>query len=381
MCFDRGVMAGGKHDRDEGSRAGSVNPIVQISGGPLVSVHSATHSGTRAVRSGGVFRCPVAQSVNSDGRVASSSSDIPEVAISPDDPYRLCSSSADVPELVRVTRPLPLRRRVSPRDFARLLLLDAPDHSGDHAFFGELADGVLERLAAELHTDVRALRAVWSALRSNGLGMAFQFRSRGFFIACPSGSYLCHESADALSAQLCLSLQQMCVSGGTTVRRQGFSDRSDCSRLRWLWMVQMPCRLRVPDASQLVLEVASFAATVLGKHLLGSRAQLFASSLKLYREKGVGCLSMFVNHFESGPVIGVPLHVDNRNVHGTVVISLTTNDHRDQLMVCVSSAGAGCYYTTSLHVPGHAVAFGPNVFHGLPAIRRTSPRFTVNVFF
>jgi hypothetical protein len=138
---------------------------------------------------------------------------------------------------------------------------------------------------------------------------------------------------------MCAYLREPCVLEGTKRSSVGFytgglHDRT--SRLRWLWLVIMPCiqvSERHRSATTVILEAA---ANVMMSHLGGERQTLFKASLELYRSKGAGCLSMFVNHYCAGELSGAPLHVDTRCIHGTVVINLSCNSEEDQLTVCTS---------------------------------------------
>jgi hypothetical protein len=136
----------------------------------------------------------------------------------------------------------------------------------------------------------------------------------------------------------------------------GLHDKT--SKLRWLWLVSMPC-IQVSElhrsATAVILDAT---ADVLLSHLGGEKRALCKSSLEMYRAKWAGCLSMFVNHYCAGELSGAPLHVDTRCVHGTVVINLSCNREKNQITVCTSLSGDGRHYTRLMHLVGGCDTFG-----------------------
>ena len=132
---------------------------------------------------------------------------------------------------------------------------------------------------------------------------------------------------------MCTYLREACVLEGTKRSSVGFYTgglHGRTSRLRWLWLVTMPCiqvSERHRSATTVILEAA---AKVMMSHLGGER-QTFKASLELYRSKGAGCLIMFVNNYCAGELSGAPLHVDTRCIYGTVVIKLSCNTEEDQV--------------------------------------------------
>jgi hypothetical protein len=287
----------------------------------------------------------------------------------------------DVASYVRTVRPV---SKLPPRLMAALLVVTTAGASTDQAVIGVPEPGAIELIAAVHKKPLHMLVSKWRSLRQHGLGTAFLFRYQGKFTQAPSGICLCDEHKDVIDGTMCTYLREACVLEGTKRSSVGFytdglHDRT--SKLRWLWLVTMPCR-QVNElhrnATTVILEAA---VKVMMSHLSGVRQVLFKASLELYKSKGAGCLSMFVNHYCAGELSGAPLHVDSRCVHGTVVINLSCNNEDDQLTVCTSPSGSGRYYTRLMHLVGGCATFGPGVVHGVNARKRQYARFTLNVFF
>ena len=291
----------------------------------------------------------------------------------------------DSPGSGDVTRePVPIPRRLKPHVMAALLAVESADARGDRSTFVALPTETLASLAQELHCNYGVLADTWKRLRAYGLGPAYRFRKGGKFVPPPRGSFLCEERRGLLDRTTCEELGTLCARKGTSKRAVGFFTGGKCddfARLRWLWLVRMPCQLTHPSYSPLVAHLVDLAASFLATHLGDARRALFQASLTRYKSLGAGCLSAFVNRYDPEELCGAPIHVDTRCVHGSVVVSLTDNDPGDQLSVFTSSDGAGCFNTTGMDSAGNAVCFGPGVAHGVRPLRRVQTRYSLNVFF
>lgn len=278
----------------------------------------------------------------------------------------------------------PASSGLRPHVIASLLAVESTDGHGDRSTFVALSEEALASLAGRLHCSEKALADKWKRIRAHGLGPAYRFRCSGKFVPPPCGSLLCDERSHLLDPTICSQLCDLCARDGTRRPALGFASGGEgdfYARLKWLWLVRMPCELVRPSYSSLVAVLVDLAADFLATHLGEGRRALFVASRTRYQSLGSGCLAMFVNRYDQGQLCGAPLHTDTRCVHGTVVVSLTDNAQVDQLSLCTSLDGAGCYNTTGLHLAGNAVCFGPGVVHGVRPFKRTSTRYSLNVFF